>query len=1370
MRIILLLFFFSFLQAYPQTEIDNSLIRYPFNHLGVEDGISPGSVNCFLKEDNGFLWIGTSSGLNRYDGYNITSFNPDPLNPDAIQSRNCRQLFQDPLGNIWVETVIGINIFDKAEQSFSSNQSRFLEELNLPNIQVESIIRDNKGNFLFLHEDSTVSYWAEGGTVTRPENFNTKASKQGIKISSIHHAGKGNFWLIYENGLIQKLDGQSFKVIEEIVQLRDEFSGTTHDFQIIADCMGNLWIYLYEDFGIYYFDVEEQNLEHYTTETSDIRLSSNLVSALSIDSNGSIWVGSDHGGIMVIDPSNFSHYYLQNSEEIPNSLSNNSITSIYSDNDGIVWVGTFKNGIDYYHPDIIRFNLQQNLISDPESLPFNDINVFAEDDDGNLYLGTNGGGLIVRDNESGKYKQFLNDPEDPNSLSSNIIVSLLFDSNGNLWIGTYLGGLNKMVGEKFTVFKNDPEDPRSIAGDNIWELYEDSRGIIWVGTLTNGLNYFYKDRESFYHMPSEDFNNSINNTYITSITEDGAGNIWVGGDSGIDVFNPGSNYQEHFIHDPKDSSSLSNNNILSIHVDSNDRVWIGNRESLDLFSSENNGFYHYDESDGLPGETIIGIVEDDQMDLWLTTPYGIVQFKKAAKGEGSGKIPPNFTNYSKIDGLQGNLFNENSIFKNQNGEIVVGGLHGYNIFNPKNFEYNKKPPKVIFTGFSLFNEEVKTDEKIDGRILLDKPIHKTSEITLNYDENIFSVEFAALDFFQPSKNRYRYKLEGFEKNWQEVGSQQRKVTYTNLDPGEYTFKVLASNNDLVWSEVPQNLGIVIKPPFYKTYYAYLIYILLLIGLLYLARRRIILKQRKSFLIEQEKREAAHLHKMDLMKIRFFTNISHEFKSPLSLIISPAEKLKEKHLSKDASDQVNLISRNAQKLLNLINQILDLGNIRNDKLLQTSKGNVIKFIKEIAENFKSYSENKGIHLKFRSSTEKFNTVFDKDKLDKIIYNLLSNALKFTPKGGEVLLKLEMEEQEKTSEGFKGLKIIVEDSGIGISQENKEHIFDRFFKVDHPEGNSSGSGIGLSIVQEYVNLYKGDISVESELGKGTRFEIRIPLQDLDDEKGNVEIKEEDSSKMNKELENLLIIDDSRDFLNFLTKEFTEYYNVFIASDAETGWKKALSVRPDLIICDQMMPGMLGTELCAKIRKDSRTKHIPFILLTAKSDEEDIAAAFKIGVNDFVKKPFNFNTLYSRVQNLISQRKSFQKVYSKKIEVPDFISHAEIEGGDEKLVKKLLHLIRENIGNSNFSVEKLATQLNVSRSYLYSKSMSLFEKSPQELIIESRLEKGTELLKKSQLTISEIAFQTGFNNPKNFTRNFKKKYKQLPSTYRQKFHSTL
>lgn len=1366
--ILIFLFYSSFLYSQNSQLHNLAETKYRFSHISVADGLSPGSVNCIFKSNSGFIWIGTSSGLNRSDGYNIKTFNPNPNNSGAFQSTEYRNIFEDPLGNIWVETLQGINIFDPLTEKFSSDQLSVLRELNIPEKEVKNIVQDSKGNFWFIHIDAILTkYNPETQQVNSIHLTQENTNSVGAEVSSFTENSEGDFWMIYRNGQLQKLNGSHLEVIFSSDIMADKFPSELHDYQLIVDDQNNLWIHLYEDYGLFYYEVAQHKLRNFNANTATVSLSSNLIDDFVKDRLGNIWVGTDHGGINIINPQDFSIKYVEKNPEIENSLSQSSITALYHDRDGIIWIGTFKNGLDYYHPGLIKFPLEEKLISTPESLPFNDVNVFAENKEGNIFIGTNGGGLIYLNRKTGKYKQYLHDPDDPKSISSNIIVSLLYDSRGTLWIGTYLGGLNKMTSEGFKSYKHNPEDSTSIGGNNVWELFEDSNENLWVGTLSAGLFKLNREQEVFYNTNRKGKRWASEIDYVSAIEEDTDANIWVGGLNGIVRINPATDEEYHFKFNPQNKASLSSNNIRSIYKDNLNNLWVGTDEGLDLFNKSDTSFYHYNDQDGLPGKRVIAIISDNQNDLWLTSSYGISQFHLEVSDETKGKIPADFKNYNFLDGLQGNLFNENAIFKTAKGELLVGGIDGYNIFNPQEFEYNKKEPKVIFTDFSLFNKSINPYEEVNGRVILEKPIEKISEITLKHNENLFSLEFAALDYLQPSKNKYRYKLEGFDQQWLKVSSDLRRVAYTNLDPGSYTLKVQASNNDGVWNREGAELKLTVLPPFYKTNLAYAIYFILLVAILYESRRRIILKQRRNFQIEQEKREAAYLHKMDLMKIRFFTNINHEFKTPIALILASIEKLKSYDLRVTTNEQISNIQKSAQKLLGLINQILDLGNIKNESLLFESPGNLIEFTEQIVTSFKDLAENRGVKMQFDTRVKKFEAIFDKDKMDKVLFNLLSNAIKFTPKGGLVTIEIDI----RTISGIKGQQHLfdlkIADTGIGIPKSDKKRIFERFFKVDEPEHKQDqGSGVGLAMVKEYVELFKGKISVRSKPGQGTKFHLRIPVktEELLKNKEPNQSGKKALKNLNKELlPNILIIEDDIDFLNHLIDSFKELYNVFIASDGIEGWKKTLSVRPDIIVCDWQLPKLNGIELCEKLREDSRTKHIPFILITGNDLEATKLSALKTGVSDFITKPFSFEGLHSRVQNLIKQRDLFKKTYSKKVELSAVENKVAFESEDEKLVRNIVRIIKANAENPNFSVEQLAKEAGVSRSFLYNKTLTLFEKSPLHLIMDIRLEEGKELLIKTQLTISEIAFKVGFNNPKYFTRNFKKKYKVLPSDYR-------
>ncbi|PKD21668.1 hypothetical protein APR41_01395 [Salegentibacter salinarum] len=1344
---------------------------YRFSHISVSDGLSPGSINSFFKDSKGFLWIGTSSGLNRYDGYEVKVFNPRPADTLTIHSKNYSNIFEDPVGNIWAVTSWGTYIFDPTTSNFSSDQFKILQKFGIPLKEVENIKQDSKGNFLFIHSNGGLTRYNPNNEEVEQIDVSKNENSLAIsRISDFEENSEGDFWVLYANGILEKLDGNTLKVKAKEDFLNNRFNNDLQEYKLVVDKDDDLWIHLYGEHGMFYYNQGKSEFKHFDKESSQLKLNSNLISDIVVAPNGRIWVATDHGGITVIDKEKAETTYILNQVEIENSLSHNSLTSLYKDYDGIIWIGTFKNGVDYYHENILRFPNYENLISDDKSLPFNDVNVFSEDNEGDLWIGTNGGGLIEYNREKKSYTQYKNLPENSKSISSDIVVSLLQENN-HLWIGTYLGGLCRYNGNEFEKLKFKNTDSSSVEVKSVWELYRDSRGILWAGTLQGGLYLLRQDENEFQHINDVYKGTQLQNDgYISAITEDKDGNIWVGGVNGIDVFNPDT--QKHTrISSDTEKNSIGSNYIISIYRDSKDLIWIGTEDGLDLFNPTTTCFYNYNENDGLPGTNVLAIIEDNNEDLWLSSSYGLIQFHKDSLVEGSGRLFPDFRVYDNKDGLQGKLFNANALFKTSKGEILAGGLNGYNLFLPDSFNFNQNKPEIVFTSFDLFNQSLKPRQEVNGRVILNKSIDETSNITLKHNENLFSIEFAALDFFQPSKNSYKYKLDGFDLNWQETGSNNRKVTYTNLDPGTYTFLVKASNNDKIWNNNPASLNIEVLPPWYQTYYAYLVYFLVLVMILYLARKRIIEKHRRQFQIEQEKREADYLHKMDLMKIRFFTNISHEFKTPLSLILAIVEKLKTRSLQQATKEQLELVNKNADRLLNLINQVLDLGNIKNESLLATSKANIIKSIEESAKSFESLAEKKDINYKIQLEEKDFFTSFDRDKLDKIIFNLLSNAFKFTPKGGEITIKCLVKNSARTE--YKDLNILVKDSGIGISKEDQENIFERFYKVDDPNFKStSGSGIGLSLVKEYVALYKGEIKVESKQGFGTTFLLQLPLPIIKEEqKVAQEIKNDwkeevtglKESDIEENVSSILIIEDDIDFLNYLTREFEQFYDVFVATNGEKGWKKTLSVQPDLIISDWAMREMNGVDLCRKIRRDNRTKHIPFILLTANKQEEKKLFALKTGVSDYITKPFNFESLLSRVKNLIAQRKAFQSAYSKKINIEE--KEITIESQEEKFIRRVLNVIEENIGNPEFSVESLSCQLGVSRTFLYNKLVTKMEKSPQELIRDIRLSRGKELLIKSNLTISEIAFEVGFNNPKYFTKNFKKQFHILPSQYRSK-----
>lgn len=1356
---------------------------YRFAHIGSEKGLSQGSVKCFLKDRRGVIWIGTSNGLNRFDGNEVKAYFISEDDLQAYNSNDILDIFEDPLGNIWLKTPLGINIFNTRAEQFSKEQSKVLKKIDIPNLPVEKIVKDREGNFWFIHSNAGISqYNAKTRRARLIKAAGDKKTPASNQISNIVDDLKGDLWVIYKSGYLEKLNGKSLSIMYRNSTISQQAGNETSHFNLVVDRDNDLWVGVNGNLGVYCYRDASRTLLNIGDGLKPTNIShKGFLRGMVEGPDGRIWVTTENEGICLIDKKDFSTSYIHHNGELKNSLSHNSILSLYKDNEGIIWVGTFKSGIDYYHKDIFKFRYpQQRLYSDPNSLSSNDVGTFAEDEKGNLWVGTNGGGLLYFNRLTGLYTRYQHDPKNINSISSNVIVSLLYDKNHHLWIGTYLKGLNKFDGKKFTRYTHDPHNPNSLSGTSVYKIFEDSTGRLWIGTLQDGMDLFDRNTGKFYNSTILKGKYPLHSNYICDIVEDINGDIWTGGGFGIDVFNPKTRKSRHFLHDPNNSNSLSSNNISSIFKDSSGRIWIATSEGLNFYNQRDNNFRRITVKDGLPGRVIVSIEEDNNRNLWLASSSGLTQFSNADLWIKQSTIAPKLRNYDKSDGLQEGVFSTNSSLKMSSGELIFGGTNGYNIFQPEELKKDSPPPAVLFSGFELFNKPIGLNEKINGRVLLEQPISDTESLTLKYVENVFSITFTALNYIQPKKNKFKYKLEGFDEEWNITTNSSRRITYTNLNPGNYELKVLASINNGNWTAVPKTLKIKVLPPFYKSPLAYALYLVLIVTLLYFTRSVMLKRQREKFVIEQERREAAYLHNLDLMKIRFLTNVSHEFRTPLSLILAPIEKLlKDVEGNAERQKQFQMINKNARRLLSMVNQLLDFRKIELDTVdLCLSEGNVIKFIKESAYSFQALAENKNVSMFFDASISDFYAFFDMDKLEKILFNLLSNAFKFTPENGQVAVHVDISSCDAMAD-YKMLEIEVRDSGIGIPKEKKELIFERFYRDDVPyQIVNQGSGIGLSIVKEFVRIHNGSISVESEVGKGSCFVVKIPVKGSDQfyykvsEVSPSDTQEtaivEEQVKQKKLLceetgkATVLIIEDNQDFLYYLRENLGSHFKIIEATNGKEGWQKALSEQPDLIVSDLMMPLMNGIELCKKIRKDARTVHIPFILLTANTSEGQKLQGLDIGVNDYVTKPFSFEQLLLRIKNLIKQRKSFQEVYGKKISVTT--SEVEITSADLKFIQDATRLIEENIANAEFSVEEFAIKMGVSRTVLYLKMVELTESSPLEFIRKIRLERGAQLLRDSQLSIAEIAYRTGFNHPKYFSKYFRQIYKILPSEYKK------
>lgn len=1350
-----------------------------FTRVDITRGLSNNQAQSIYRDKKGFVWIGTVNGLNRYDGYDFKVFRNIPNDTNSLSSNSMDRIYPFPNDQLLVSTRAGFNIYDPAAEKFDRNYLQQLQQLGLPAVQPGKCLQDAAGDYWFVFGKKLLCrYHPADRKVTRySSDPESPVRLEAADVNDVVSGNNGSIWIIYANGIIDQVDPADNKLVKRHNSFQlaaDENKDGSSLYTLFIDSRNNCWVSKgAEPLGAYCINTQTGTITHFAREDARYSLRSNIISGITEDLQSNIWIATDHGGISLLEPGGKIRYLVTNAED-NRSISQNSITNLYRDKEGIIWVGTYKQGFNYFNQNLARFPLQKHLANTP-SLPFDDVNRFAEDAKGNIWVGTNGGGLIYFDRANDRYRQWM---AGPNSISNNVIVSLWIDHDQKLWIGSYFGGLDCFDGKTFTHFKNNPADPSSLSDNRVWEIYEDQHRNLWVGTLNGGLNKFNPATKNFTRYTARPGQpNALQSNYISAIMEDGKGNLWLGTSSGIDVFNPATGSSKHIGH-TNSVESLGSDDILCLLRDSRGFVWVGTREGLDLYNEQANTFQHFTVQDGLPHNTILNVLEDNDHKLWVSTSNGLsrgVVLQTPQK-----KVTDiRFSNYDELNNLQGREFNENAAMKTRSGELIFGGPYGFNIFQPANIRQEPKRPKVVLTGFELFNQPIRVGEKLNNRVLLHRSIAETSTIELKYNQDIFSIIFASLDFSHTEKEKYAYMLEGFNKNWLISDGTQRRATYTNLDPGTYEFRIRPVSSNGEWGEQETRLEIIILPPFWKTTWAYLVYFLMAIGALWLARHLVLRRAHMRFAIVQERKEAQRMHELDLMKIRFITNVSHEFRTPLSLILAPIDKLLKTIESPEQQKQFHLIHRNARRLLNMVNQLLDFRKIEGQEFnFQPASGDIVQFVKDISYSFTDIAEKKHIHFSFLQGIEAQSLSFDADKMEKILFNLLSNAYKFTPEGGSVSVEInKMQTQMGVLELVNCIEIKVTDTGIGIPKDKQDRAFDRFFQVETP-GNilNQGSGIGLAIVREFVSLHKGSVSVESEPGRGSCFIVLLPINESAAiEAGSVKeqqvLSEEDTPpieyglpelqavKLRGKRPTILIVEDSEDFRFHLRDSLGQHFRIVEASNGRDGWQKVQEHQPDLVVSDIMMPVMDGLELAKKLKHDPRTAATPVILLTARSTEEQQLEGLDTGVNDYITKPFSPEMLLSRVRNLLAQQKANKKT-TRQITVST--ADVNLENPDEKAIRDALAIVEKNMSNADFSVEDMSRDMHLSRVGLYKKMVALTGKTPIEFIRDIRLARATQLLEKSEMNIAEIAYEVGFNDPKYFAKTFKKVYGVLPSSY--------
>jgi ligand-binding sensor domain-containing protein/signal transduction histidine kinase/DNA-binding response OmpR family regulator len=1323
-----------------------------FRNLTVENGLSQNAIMAITQDKKGFLWIGTRYGLNRYDGTGFKVYKSGQAATN-ISDNVINALLVDDEGVLWVGTSNGLDKYNAEKDEFEKIFANPSDSKGLINSYINCIYQDKQKNI-----------WV--GT-TKGLNLITDKKKNGFQsflsdakrttgtfIKTISESSDGHLWVGTSNGLIKMITTKGVYSYETFVHTASNPNSLSGDYitTIVEDSQQNLWVGTLSDGINRYNKTDNTFTRFYQNNSPSSPIIHNNVRKLMLDKNGKIWIGTQDG-LSIFDPIKKESISYQHDPEIKTSLTNNSIHSIYQDVNGTIWIGTYHGGINIAYSHVTPFTIYQNQRT-PYSLSSNVISSIVEDNPNNLWVGTEGGGLDYLDKKTGNFSCYKNKPNDSASISSNLIKIVYEDKQNNLWIGTSYGGGLNLFDRNTKQFKHISVDRSTnkevISFDEVVALLDDSKGNFWVGALSGLSVLKKKDGQFESHTSSTPLEKQLHNKNVRVLFEDSQKNIWIGTSGGLHLLKNNTQQLIRFLQNESNPNNLQSDCINCIMEDSKGVIWVGTfYGGLSRYDADKQTFTTYSDKDGLPNNDVLGIEEDSDHNLWLSTDNGLSRFNPTDK---------TFKTYTISDGLAGNKFNNNSFFKSSNGELYFGGNNGLTCFLPTAIETNKFIAPIVFTSLKLFGNPVSIGA--DDH-LLSKEINATQEIVFNHQQNIFSIDFALLNYIKPEKNKYAYILEGFETKWNYTNT--TSATYNNLPAGSYTFLVKAANNDGIWNDTPAKLKIRILPPIWQTWWAYTLYIIAFSGIIFFILRFLWMR-------ELYKRE----HELQQFKLNFFTNISHEIRTHLTLISGPVEKLLESSTENNfIKKQLEHVKSNADRLLNLVSELMDFRKAETDNLpLHVTKNNIVLFLEEIYNSFQEMAAARNIKTSFNYSKNQIDLYFDKRQMEKVVFNLLTNAFKFTHDGGNISLEV--------VEGKTDISFTINDDGKGIAPENLKRLFANFFQVDDYASHNTGYGIGLALSKSIVELHKGTIQVESGLAsddnKGhTIFTVTLlkgkehftEHQLLPEGNKTSTFKEHlEIVTTNEPIESInkkpvvLLVEDNDELRSFINESLSNQYQIIESINGAKGVEAALENIPDLIISDVMMPELDGFSLVKKIRTDERTNHIPIILLTAKASTENQVDGLQTGADAYITKPFSIKVLELQARNLVASRVAMRQKFSRQIMLEP--THTLINTVEEDFLKKVMDLIEDNMENPEFGVQMLSTQVNMSQPVLYKKLKALTNMSVNDFIKSIRLKKAAQLLLQKQMTVYEVAYTVGYNDRKYFSQEFKKQFGVLPSEY--------
>ncbi len=1344
-----LVFLLVTLNFYSQKTVVNDSLR--IKYFTLEDGLSQVSNNDLLKDKYGFVWIATEDGLNRFDGNEFKHFKHSETDSMTISGNSINKLLEDKTEKLWIGTIgNGLNYYDKSLEIFHRIKLKYSQD---ENEIITGIVEDKSGAIWLTSQISGLHQLKP----FEEQNFTQKNYLNNQSLTALHYSSDDKLW-------IGDILGNVYQVNPFAEQFLQKEPLLNVESQVRAFYITDQYLFIGSNNGLYIYDLQSHQLQLFELDKNG-DFSTQFVSVFKKANEFSIWIGTG-SGLYLFDWKNMSVLqrfdYLENSD---GGLSNSTVLSILkiSDNQTLVGTAKYLNLLDFSNPYF------KNISKDQKGVHLlNDNIVFSIFKEGNdLWIGTSDGGLnLIRD---GKSYYFREDKNNPTSISGMVVRAIVKDEiNQRLWLATTRGlsmiDLNNFNPKypKFTVFHHDLNNINTISDDFLRDIVLDKNNNLWGATNGKGIFRLELSNQNKLKVTryknQNDNPNSLRNNTVQSIKVDKENNIWIGTQGGLTKLNfNSSNYNKpvftNYYRDQNLEKSLSHNSVYDILIDNEDRIWVSTRNGLNLFLGDNE-FESWTEQNQFPNTVVYSIQDDEEGNLWLGTNDGIVKFNIDER---------EFMHYGLEDGIQSKEFDTHAKFRDTKGNIYLGGIGGLTYFSPKDLKNIDRSKSIYFSELRVKEQVIHPNNSSNN--LLERSILNTNYLKIKHNQFPFYLQFSSIDFRLNKDVEYAYKLLPTDEEWNVL--KDPEIQFLNLPVGSYTLQVNGFSRGKEWEQSPLEMNLQILPPWWATWWAYLIYLGIVV---FFADRFYRFQLSKKLAVA----ESVRLKEVSQLKNSLYTNITHEFRTPLTVILGMADSLKSnvenKHL-KGAEHALEMIRRNGKNLLRLVNEMLDLSKLESGNMkLQLIQADVIPFVKYLSESFHSLAEEKQINLTVYSEIDALMMDFDLNKLSVIISNLLSNAIKFTQPGGKIIVHLNSVLIHKKSFLF----IKVKDNGLGISNEEIHHIFNRFYQVNNSSSyREEGTGIGLALTKEFVELMNGTIAVKSLSGKGSEFIIQLPITNDANKTKNIQMHLEPNVSSSTLKDNIiqripddksklplaLIIEDNADVVHYLNTCLIEKYQTIYAVNGEIGIEMAYEKIPDIIICDVMMPVKNGFEVCSTLKADERTDHIPIILLTAKVALKDRLVGLSCGADAYLTKPFVKAELLTRLDQLVLLRKKMMQ----KIENDSFSQflNNRAENPETKFLQKIIKIIHDEISNHSFgSSLHLSHKMHLSESQIYRKLKAITGKSTAVFIRSVRLQKAKELIQTTDKSISEIAYDVGFNDPSWFSRAFKEEFGFAPS----------